>query len=184
MRKRPGGGSEAFQLQIALQDTKPLIWRRVLVPSTITFAKLHKVIQLAMGWTDSHRHRFLSQSAGPMKAAHEKLLKLNDFTARGPGSCFFYEYDPGDGWLHLVVLEKSIDLGGLPAFVDCIEGARACPPENCGGVEGYEELLAILADPSHPEHRDRLEWVGAGFDPARFDREIACARLRKLKPQP
>lgn len=175
--------SEVYQLQIALQDIEPLIWRRVIVPSSITFAKLHRVIQIAMGWEDSHLHQFVSKSAGPLKAAHEKSLKLSDTAkAKGPGSCFSYEYDTGDNWVHLVVLEKIIDMGPLPAFFDCIAGARACPPEDCGGAAGYAELLDILADPRHPEHAERLEWVGGKFDPEKFDRAAVSKRLKRLKP--
>ena len=180
--KPPAGGSEVYQLQISLQGTEPLIWRRVIVPSTIAFAKLHKVIQLTMGWEDSHEHRFVSNSAGPLKASHEKILRLKEMATNGPGSCFFYEYDPGDNWVHFVVLEKVIDLGPLPAFIDCIEGARACPPEDCGGTGGYVELLEILADPSHPEHGKRLEWVGGKFDPEKLDLAAINKKLKRLKP--
>ncbi len=172
--------SETYQLQIALQDIKPLIWRRVLVPSTTTFAKLHKVIQIAMGWEDTHEHRYVSNSAGPMKKAHERILTLKDMAKKGPGSCFFYEYDPGDNWVHFVVLEKVIDLRPLPSFFDCIAGAGACPPEDCGGAGGYAELLKILGDPSHPEHEERREWAGPRFAPGAFELEAVRTKLKKL----
>lgn len=174
--------SEVYQLLITLQGVKPVIWRRVLVPSGITFAKLHKVIQIAMGWKDCHLHRFTSDSAGPMKAAHEKALRLSDIAkVKGPGSCFYYEYDTGDDWSHFVMLEKIIELAPLPAFFDCLGGARACPPEDSGGPGGYADLLAILADPNHPEHKDRVDWLGEKFDPERFDRAAVRMKLKRLK---
>ncbi|UPT75618.1 MAG: plasmid pRiA4b ORF-3 family protein [Elusimicrobiota bacterium] len=174
--------SKAYQLLIVLQDIKPLIGRRVLVPSSITFAKLHKVIQIAMGWKDCHLHQFTSDSAGPMKAKHEKFLRLSDVAkTKGPGSSFYYEYDTGDNWIHLVVLEQVIDSAPYPAFFDCLSGERACPPEDCGGPGGYADLLSILADPNHPEHKDRLDWVGGKFDPEKFDRAPISKKLKRLK---
>ena len=173
----------AYQLLIALQGIEPRIWRRVLVPHSITFSKLHRVMQIAMGWKDSHLHQFVSKASGPMKTAHEKSLRLCDVAkAKGPGACFDYVYDTGDNWIHVVVLEKVIELAPLPAFFDCIEGDRACPPEDCGGASGYEEMLGILADPSHPEHEERLEWVGGKFDPEKFDHAAVSKKLKRLKP--
>ncbi len=136
-----------------------------------------------MGWKDSHLHQFVSKASGRMKPAHEKALRLSDIAkTKGPGACFNYEYDMGDSWVHVVVLEKVIEIAPLPAFFDCIAGARACPPEDCGGAGGYEEMLEILADPAHPEHEERLDWIGGKFDPEKFDRPAVGKKLKRLKP--
>ncbi len=173
---------DIYQLRIALHGTEPVVWRQVVVPGRITFAKLHKVFQIAMGWSDRHLHRFKSTTSGPMKAGHEKVLRLKDVAEkRGPGGGFYYEYDSGDEWLHSVFVEKIIDLGPLPAFIDCLGGERACPPEDCGGAPGYDNLLAILGDPGHPEHKDRRAWVGADFEPGAFDLAAVRKRLKRLK---
>lgn len=174
--------SELYEFQIELEGIAPPIFRHVLVPSSITFAKFHRVIQLSMGWQDSHLHRFVSDSGGPMKAAHEKTLRLSDAAAkRGPGARFRYEYDTGDGWVHFVVLVKVVDASPSPGFFACTGGARACPPEDCGGPHGYAELLEILADPGHPERDERLGWLGGPFDPEAFDREAVTKRLKRLR---
>jgi hypothetical protein len=168
-----------LQLRIALEGIEPAIWRRILVPSEITFFELHKIIQRAMGWKDCHQHQFISNSGGPLKPSQEKVLRIGQ-SAKAEGACFRYEYDFGDGWNHFVLIEKILppdDRGKSPV---CLAGARACPPEDCGGVPGYEELLEILADPSHPERAERLKWLGSPFDAAHFDLAATNKKLARF----
>src|ERR1035437_10391333 len=96
---------------------------------------------------------------------------------------FAYTYDFGDNWEHTIAFEKSEPAVEGQSYPVCIAGKRNCPPEDCGGVWGYEELLAILADPAHPEHAEQIDWTGEEFDPDEFDRQLAntvlAARFRK-----
>ena len=103
-------------------------------------------------------------------------LRLDQVLVRDKDA-MFYEYDFGDGWRHKIVLEKSIDATPETPAPLCIAGARACPPEDCGGVWGYANLLQVIADPSDPEHEEMLEWLGADFDPVHFSVEEVNAVL-------
>lgn len=167
-----------YQLKIMLKDSKPPIWRRVQVRAEITLAQLHEVIQLAMGWTDSHLHQF--RVDGEMYSQPD--FELDEFSQEtndennvhlwrlvGLQDSFSYEYDFGDGWEHEIVVEKVLPIEEGVLYPRCLAGKRACPPEDVGGVWGYEEFLAAIKDPKHPEHREMLEWVGGSFDPADFD---------------
>lgn len=166
-----------FQLKITLQDTKPPIWRRVLVDGSATLDHLHDVIQAAFGWWNYHLHEFEvgrtrygvpdpdeDWGEPPRDERRTRLDAIADV-----GASFRYTYDFGDGWEHRVVVEKALPGGVGTAVPACIDGRRACPPEDCGGTWGYRELLEILADPSHPEHDERTEWLGRPFDPEAFD---------------
>ncbi len=173
-----------FQLEITLRSIAPAIWRRVLVPGDIRLAKLHDVIQVAMGWTNSHLHSF--DIGGVKYGTPESELGLADdrtislARAVRKAERFVYEYDFGDGWKHDVVIEQVYlrPTGHeLPALVD---GARACPPEDCGGPPGYETMIEALADPNHAEHTRFREWVDDNFDPERFDRVRIAQDLRAL----
>jgi hypothetical protein len=166
-----------FQLKITLQDTKPPIWRRVLVDRSTTLAHLHDVIQAAFGWWNYHLHEF---EIGRKRYGvpdpdedwgepprDERRTRLDAVV--GEGASFRYTYDFGDGWEHRVIVEKVLPPSVDTAAPACIDGRRACPPEDCGGTWGYRELLEILADPTHPEHGERREWLGRPFDPDAFD---------------
>lgn len=187
-----------YQFKITLQDSKPPIWRRIQVPETYTFWDLHIAIQDAMGWEDCHLHSFeMSDATGRKIVLSDESddedfvitneMDLNpDFLKYIPIlrsendailSSYFslsnkkatYEYDFGDGWRHKIILEKvlSPELGVI--YPRCLAGKRACPPEDCGGIWGYEELLEIIKNPSCDEYAERLEWLGDDFDPESFD---------------
>lgn len=174
-----------YQFRVILEGTQPMVWRRILVPGTYSFWDLHVAIQDAMGWLDCHLHLFqlknpatgeLDQIGIPSDDSFDGTerclpgweLTIADYF-RGPGDRADYEYDFGDGWRHEVVLEEIS--GGLTStqYPICVDGARACPPEDCGGVHGYKELLAILRDPGHEEYPGTWQWVGTSYDPAAFD---------------
>lgn len=174
-RPRATSGS-VFQLKVTLLDTKPPIWRRVLVDGRATLDHLHEVIQAAFGWWNYHLHEF---EVGRTRFGvpdpdedwgepprDERGTRL-DAIAR-EGSSFRYTYDFGDGWDHRIVVEKVLPASTGAVVPACVDGRRACPPEDCGGTWGYRELLEILADPTHPEHDERREWLGRPFDPEAF----------------
>jgi len=189
MPKKPAAISdEIFQLKITLRGAKPPIWRRVQVPGGFTLNKLHHVIQKAMGGEDGHLHQFI---VGPEyygvpdpndfhDVLDERKYALNR-TAPQETMKFVYEYDFGDSWEHVIVVEKILRPERGVKYPLCIAGRRACPPEDVGGVWGYEDFLEVLRDPKHDEHEMLLEWIGGAFDPEAFDLETinqALARIR------
>jgi len=168
---------DVFQLKVTLLDTKPPIWRRVLVDGSSTLDHVHDVIQAAFGWWNYHLHEFeVGQTRYGVPdpdedwgepPRDERRTRLDAIA--GEGSSFRYTYDFGDGWDHKIVVEKVVHADATVTVPACIDGRRACPPEDCGGTWGYGELLEILADPAHPEHDERREWIGRPFDPEAFD---------------
>jgi hypothetical protein len=166
------------QLKVTLDHSKPPIWRRLLVPGNINLFELHAIIQLSMGWTNSHLHMFRigeevygepeGDEFGDLGTKDETRYKL-DKVANHQGIKFHYEYDFGDGWEHTVLVEKIIPAEKGSIYPVCIGGKRACPPEDVGGMWGYEDLLNAIADPHNEEHDNVLEWVGGNFDPEEFD---------------
>jgi len=176
-RKKSDGPAPIYQIKVTLRGTKPPIWRRLELPGDTSLAKLHGIIQVAFGWDDAHLHVF-ETAYGHFGIADRELghraeapVTLEQ-VASAEGERFRYTYDFGDDWTHEIVAEKVLDRGPGP-YPRCTGGRRAAPPEDCGGVWGYAELIEVLADPGHPEHAERLEWLGldsaADFDPARFD---------------
>ncbi len=166
-----------YQLKIALAHIQPPIWRSVLVPGPLTLDRLHRVIQQLMGWTDSHLHEFVIGSqrygipdpdAAISTVLPDRRVRLQD-VAPLAGGRFVYRYDFGDGWEHEVVVEQILPADPHGRGSVCLAGARHGPPEDCGGPGGYDELLAALRDPSHPEHGRTRAWVGRRFDPEQFD---------------
>lgn len=191
--KTTGGRSAtAFQLKVTLSGTEPPIWRRVLVDGSASLAELHNLIQAAFGWWNCHLFEFELDDVcygipdpdfdddPPERDA--RRTRLVDVASSGVS--FNYTYDFGDGWEHEVIVENLLDMSAasLPA---CVDGRRAGPPEDCGGVWGYAELLSILADPSHPEHAERARWASrwgsATLDPERFDPSEFAHNLRTLR---
>ncbi|MGF1569602.1 MAG: plasmid pRiA4b ORF-3 family protein [Nodosilinea sp.] len=177
-----------FQLKITLRGAKPPIWRRVQVPSDITLGKLHKIIQLTMGWYDCHLHEFEihGQSYGqPMPdydfdILSERNVRLNQVVT-GEKFKFSYMYDMGDGWDHEILVEKVLPPDPEVRYPACIKGKRACPPEDCGGVWGYADFLEIIQDPKHSEHDEMLDWAGGSFDPEAFDLEETNQQLKQIR---
>lgn len=182
-----------IQLKVTLRGVKPPVWRRLLLPGTMHLGQLHEAIQAAMGWHDYHLHVFDigGESFGDRQdvddVADEKRPTLNGLLKSGV-TRFGYTYDFGDTWEHTVALEKSEPAVEGAAYPACTGGKRNCPPEDCGGPWGYAQLLAVLADPNHPEHEEQLEWVGGEFDPEECDLEgantVLAARFAKKRAAP
>lgn len=171
-----GSSTRVHQLKVVLRGAEPPIWRRLQVPASMTLAELHRVLQVAMGWSDYHLHEFkiagvrygTDDGEGWGPAPKDERRTRLDRVAR-KGTRFTYEYDFGDGWEHDVEVEDVHDAEAGEAYPACTAGGRACPPEDCGGVWGYGELLAAIADPDHDEHDALMEWVGGAFDPEHLD---------------
>ncbi len=170
--------TSTYQIKITLINSQPPIWRRVLVPSDIKLDALHDVIQVAMGWTDSHLHQFIANKNFygrrdenlHMDVEDETKYKLSQLVTKEKYS-LVYEYDFGDSWKHKILLEKILPFDANIALPICLKGKRACPPEDCGGVWGYEEFLDTLSDPKNPDYEEMMEWFGGKFDPEEFDLE-------------
>lgn len=187
-RKSPKSFSSIYQLKITLHDSHPPIWRRVLVPCNFSFYQLHQVIQLSMGWTDSHLHQFIVDGEHfsiPSSEDWEPVIDERRFTleqiAPSLKRKFIYEYDFGDNWTHNVIVEKIITPEPGEKYPQCIKGKRACPPEDVGGVWGYETFLEAIQDAGHEEHDSYLEWVGGEFDPEAFDLAVVNQALWRMK---
>ena len=181
-----------YLLKIRLLEIEPEIWRRFVVPGNITLDRLHDVIQIVMGWTDSHLHEFTigkkryteypevkEDGAACGKYRLENLIKQK-------GRTFDYLYDFGDSWEHEITLEDSRYLNPkLISLVECLDGARACPPEDVGSVSGYYEFCKVVEDPEHEEHEHFKVWYGSCpwyddvFDSEKFDIESANNELMK-----
>ena len=180
-----------YQIKVTLLDSQPAIWRRLLVPADITLEKLHRVLQVAMGWDDQHLHHFIVgkvfyESPLPFdngfvdsEAGDAVTARLCDVLPRVKAK-MVYEYDFGDSWLHNIEVEKIVEPPVEGQVPSCLAGANACPPEDCGGPPGYMDMLEALRDSNHPEHEAMSEWIGGEFDPAHFD--IAVVN-RRLKPK-
>lgn len=177
-----------YQLKITLLGLRPPLWRRVLVKSNTSLDVLHEVIQGAMGWWDCHLHAFsiggieygrIDPDFGLEDTKDETRMTLNRVVT-GEKSKFRYTYDFGDGWEHEILLEKILPVDPAQPYPVCIKGKRACPPEDCGGIWGYQELIEIMADPQHPEYEERLDWLEEPLEPEQFDLDEVNAALRRL----
>ena len=164
-----------YQMKVSLNRAKPPIWRRLLVSSETDLATLHGIIQIAMGWTDSHLHQFTVKGKRygcpdpewDDGLVSERGIQIGTLLRKAKQS-MLYEYDFGDGWEHTITLEKVLSTKD-EASPSCVGGRRGCPPEDVGGVYGYMHFLEVYQDTSHPEHAETVEWAGEYFEPERFD---------------
>ena len=182
-----------YQLKIVLLGGEPAVWRRLQVPGDAKLDWLHAVLQVGIGWTNSHLHQFKVGETCYSDTRHHaaefeddpEILEERTFALRQiaplEGDVFRYEYDFGDSWEHEITVEKILPNPTASSFALCLDGARSCPPEDCGGIPGYEDLLKILKNRKHPEHKSMKKWLGRPFDAAAFDREKTNLWLRKLK---
>ena len=187
--KIPAG--TVFQFKITMQGIEPPIWRRIQTKEC-TLDKLHEHIQTAMGWTNSHLHQFkidgvpygdpqlfsegMEGETQPANSLRTKLSKI--IPSDGKRFSFDYEYDFGDGWEHEILFEGFVPVEKGARYPLCLEGERACPPDDVGGTCGYQDYVKAMANPRHKRHKEFLEWNGP-FDPEKFDAQAATKAMRK-----
>jgi hypothetical protein len=176
---------QALRLRVELLDVAPMVWRTVLVSVDITLFRLHDVLQAAFGWENRHLHEFRAgdkrwgrpdpqfDPPGSVASGRAQLVRVLPASGR-----LDYLYDFGDGWEHLIQLQGT-EKAAWRDLPRCIAGANACPPEDCGGPHGYEELRRILADPDDPDHAAMRRWAGRYFDPAKFVLATANRRVKR-----
>jgi hypothetical protein len=189
---------EIYQLKVTLLGTSPPIWRRLLVSADLTLAQLHDVLQAAMGWQECHMHEFSAggrhfgrpnpedRFMGMPPVENERTVRLSSVLGR-VGAKAVYTYDFGDSWEHSIVLEKRLCADPTTAYPVCTGGELACPPEDCGGVGGFYDLLDALRDPAHEQHNEMNDWVGDDYDPDAFsidavNRMLTPLHRRRIKP--
>jgi hypothetical protein len=172
-----------YQIQIALKRYSPKIWRRILIPSDVLLRDFHKIIQTTMGWMNEHLHQFIKNDTfytvrmpdddfwNEMKNIDYKKMRISDLL-KYEKEKITYEYDFGDGWEHDIILEKILPYDEKVKFPVCIKGSMNCPPEDCGGVWGYANMLEVLKHPEQEEYEELMDWLGDEFDPEYFDMDV------------
>ena len=167
---------------MTLLGTRPPIWRRLLVPANVTLAQLHDVLQVAMGWQECHLHEFTAGGGqfgrpdpedrfmGMPPVEDERRVRLSSVLNR-TGAKAIYTYDFGDSWEHSILLEKRLPAAPTIAYPICTGGQLACPPEDCGSIPGFYDLLEALRDPTQEQHQELRDWVGDDYDPEEFSIE-------------
>lgn len=172
--------NKIYRIKIALRDFKPKIWRRILIPSDIYLSEFHLIIQIAMGWSNCHLHQFIKNNKyyrermmyddfwDEMENIDYENIKVSDLLKKEKEKVV-YEYDFGDSWEHDIILEKILEVDNNLEYPVCLKGKMNCPPEDCGGVWGYSDMLEVLKDTDHEEYESYLEWLGEDFDPEYFD---------------
>ena len=184
-------GFPLYQLKITLRDCHLPIWRRVVVRANMKLNRFHAVIQTAMGWTNSHLHQFIADDVyygvpdreydDDFKQQNEKSYTVAEL-APNVDALFTYEYDFGDCCEHDVLLEKILPSDKAFKHPVCLDGANACPPEDCGGSSGYADYVKAMADLKHPEHESMVNWNGSKWDATAFSVEAANKGLNRIKP--
>ncbi|MCH8550031.1 MAG: plasmid pRiA4b ORF-3 family protein [Balneolaceae bacterium] len=179
--------TKVYQIKLELAGSKPNIWRKLLIPADMLLSDLHKVIQTTMGWTNSHLHQFIKGRVFLEPPMDDDFMDstgidYTDYTADSllekKNDKISYEYDFGDGWEHIITLENVIEnyKGTLPV---CTGGAMNCPPEDVGGIGGFQEFKKALKNPSHLEHEIYKKWIGEHYDPEYFDSEEINKMLKE-----
>lgn len=182
--------ASVYTLKITLLGIQPPVWRKIQVRGDTNLGRLHRVIQCAFGWEEAHLHEF--QAAGKRfgpkteeelgfgKGIENEAKAILGELLPKKGKKLSYTYDFGDGWDHAIEVEEIAPPVGGRTYPSCIDGARACPPEDCGGPWGYDTKLKALKDPEHPEHAEIAEWMGE-FDPEEFDLGVTNAAVSRVK---
>ena len=187
-KKKRNEDIHIYQIKVTLDEIKPPIWRRIQVKSDITLYKLHFIIQEVMGWDDYHLHQFIIDGMTYSEPDPTDMFEVNDEktvtlsqVVFEENTKFIYEYDFGDSWYHIILVEKILPPESDKHYPVCLKGKRACPPEDSGGAYGYDEILGILKNPQHPEHEEMVEWMDYDFDPEYFDLDEINQRLARIK---
>ncbi len=178
---------DIYQIKVTLRHSHPPIWRRIEVPADTKLGKLHRVLQAVMGWTDSHLHAFRVDGEAygvpdpefPDDMENERNVRLD--RAAGEGRTIIYEYDFGDGWEHELRVEKIAPAEPSIRYPRCLAGKRACPPEDCGGIPGYEHLQEVLSNPKNKEYKELRDWLGYDLEPEAFDLDEINRALKGIR---
>jgi hypothetical protein len=182
------------RLKVTLRTVKPPVWRRVEVDSTLTLSELAPLLEAAMGWLGGHLHGFEANGVhyeppdpdGSFDSPFRRIVDERTVTLievlPTVKSKMRWDYDFGDGWQHDVVVEAIEPADPMALYPVCLTGRRACPPDDCGGPWGYEELLEALDDPDHERHSELTSWAPIHFDPTYFDAGEATDDMRSDRP--
>jgi len=182
MARKAAPTGDIVKLKVTLAGLRPPVWRRLLIPADMTLGELHHVIQSAMGWEGGHLHDFdvgFARYGDPDNTDDvddEAEVALGTLMRAG-ATRFRYTYDFGDDWVHQIVAEGMVPRTEGQRYPACIGGKRACPPEDSGGPYGLAQLMAVRADPSHPDHAEMAEWLEEDYDPEAFSVAEADARI-------
>ena len=177
-----------FQMKLTLDEIEPAIWRRIQTHNC-SLADLHEIIQSCMGWEDEHMYAFeigtdqytdLGRGAESCAFKDSRSVRLSDLVEQGD-TCFAYEYDFGDSWRHTIELEGTLPAEKDVRYPRCVDGSRACPPEDCGGIYGYYECLEASVNPDKQEYDERLHWLGDDFDPEHFSTDEVNQELLRVR---
>ena len=176
--------NKIYRLRIELIGSRPTIWRKFYVPKRILLPDLHNVIQSVMGWEDAHLHQFIHNGKfygipdpyGELGISDHGNIKLSELLAK-KNDKLIYEYDFGDGWQHRITLEAIGADRELPQLPYCEKGKMACPPEDCGGIPGYENLVRTISNPKDEEYESTMMWLGRQYDPKMFDSDMVNRKL-------
>lgn len=181
--------SKILQFKISLKGSKPIIWRRFQVEDNLKFYDLHLIIQIVMGWGNSHLYQFVFENNSYIgnpefleddDTVDDKKIKLSAIFDK-PKTKILYEYDFGDGWQHNVVLEKILEKDPEQQYPVCLKGFLNCPPEDAGGIYNFYELLEILKDRKNPDYEETKEWLGENFDKDHFNLKFVNEYLKNYK---
>ena len=190
-QRQPIKSDLLYQFKISLMDIKPVIWRRIQIPDC-TLGNFHEFIQAAFGRTNSHLHQFTINGvwySQPAPSGYVFEMEFEDETRRilskllpdsANRTLWLYEYDFGDGWQHEVLFEGCPSMDPSVSYPPCIEGERACPPEDCGGPWAFAPYLKALANPTHKENKENLEWRG-WFAPEEFSAKESTMAMFKAQ---
>ena len=177
--------SKIYKLRIELIDSEPKIWREFYIDSNILLPDLHIAIQVVMGWEDAHLHQFVhNRTFYGMPELYDELgtvdyqnIKLSKLLTK-KNDKLIYEYDFGDSWEHKIQLENIETDITLPQLPYCKNGKMACPPEDCGGIPGYENLVSVLSNPKNEGYESMIMWLGGKYDPKVFDLDLVNEEMR------
>lgn len=191
---QPNDSASVHQLKVTLHTVKPPVWRRIQVPSNMPLDKLAPVLEAAMGWLGGHLHSYESGNIryqqpdpdgffdSPMfRSVDESTITLGEVLPAEKAK-MTWDYDFGDGWEHTIVVEQIFINEDNVTLPRCITGRRACPPEDCGGPCGYQDLLHALADPTHEQHEELSEWAPSEFDPEHFSTDETTQDMQSPRP--
>jgi hypothetical protein len=180
---------EIIQLKVLIKDSKPAIWRRLLVKQDTTLFELHHILQIAFDWQNYHAFEFEHEGYVYRMPEYADLMDEDNILDVGSnnldaliveaGECLKYVYDFGDNWEHRIEIEKFLQ-AGAGQYPCCIEGELSCPPEDCGGISAYYSLLEVLKDPKHADYRETKRWIGKNFSPTEFDIQKVNKQLSNL----